>query len=313
MRIVFMGTPEIALETLKACIDQHDVIGVFTQPDRPSGRGKKLTPPPVKVLAASHGIPVFQPEKIKSGHWADEIRDLKPDVLVVIAYGQILSKEILEIPKYGAINVHASLLPAYRGAAPINWVLVNGETESGVTTMQMDVGLDTGDMLLKAKIDLPSDMTAGQLHDQLGSMGAKLLIETLEGLENGSLEPEVQDDDRSSYAPMIHKEMANINWQDSAENIHNRVRGFNPWPTCFTLLNDKRMKVFQTQVIEDIEVDHHGQPGEIVQVNKDAFVVACGKGYLKVLEIQYGNGKRMSVQAFLLGNTLELGSILKEA
>ena len=310
MRIVFMGTPDFAVETLKRCLEKHEVLGVFTQPDRPSGRGKKLTPPPVKVLAESQGINVYQPEKIKKENWVEIIKSLEPDALVVVAYGQILSKEILETPKYGSINVHASLLPKYRGAAPINWAIINGESKSGVTTMLMDVGLDTGDMLLKCDVDITNQMTAGELHDILAHKGADLLIETLKGIETGKITPEKQDHSLSNYAPMIQKEMANISWSDDAISIQRRIRGFNPWPVCYTHYEGNRIKLYTSEVISE---ETEGNDGEITEVLNDSFIVKCGKGSLKVTELQYGNGKRMPVKAFLLGNTIEKGKILKEA
>jgi methionyl-tRNA formyltransferase len=311
MKIVFMGTPEIAVPTLEACIEHHEVIAVFTQPDRPSGRGKKITPPAVKAAAEKHGVTVYQPEKIKSGDWVQKIQAMQPDVIVVLAYGQILSKAILEIARYGAINVHASLLPKYRGAAPINWAIVNGESESGITTMQMDAGIDTGDMLLKDVVPIDKHMTAGTLHDILMMRGAALLIRTLEAVEAGTLTPVKQDERQSTYAPLIDRKMGDINWCESSEAIANRIRGFNPWPVCYTQYEDTRMKLFSAEaILSDCEA---GSPGEIIGVEADYIEVACGKGSLKVFELQYGNGKRMTVKSFLLGHALERGKILKEA
>ncbi|MBS7527431.1 methionyl-tRNA formyltransferase [Fusibacter paucivorans] len=311
MKIVFMGTPEIAIPTLEACIEHHEVIAVFTQPDRPSGRGKKMTPPAVKVTAEKHGIPVYQPEKIKTDDWVRKIEAMAPDVIVVLAFGQILSKAILEIAKYGAINVHASLLPKYRGAAPINWAIVNGERESGVTTMQMDPGIDTGDMLLRDIVPIDQQMTAGELHDHLMVRGAALLLKTLEAAEAGMLNPEKQEEQQSSYAPMISRKMGDIKWSEAAGDIMNRIRGFNPWPICYTQHAETRMKIFKAEAVAS-----EGNPqrsGEIIEVAPTYIKVACGEGALKIYEIQYGNGKRMSVKSFLLGHTLTCGEILKEA
>ncbi|MDK2867796.1 MAG: methionyl-tRNA formyltransferase [Clostridiales bacterium] len=314
MKIVFMGTPEIAVPTLEACIEQHEVVAVFTQPDRPSGRGKKMTPPAVKVAAEKHGIPIYQPEKIKNGDWVQKIEAMAPDVIVVLAFGQILSKAILEIAKYGAINVHTSLLPKYRGAAPINWAIVNGERESGVTTIQMDAGIDTGDMLLKDTVSIDKQMTAGELHDLLMMRGAALLIKTLEAVEAGTLKPEKQDEQLSSYAPMINRGMCDIKWSESAEAIVNRIRGFNPWPICYTQHAETRVKIFTAEaVLLDPQEAPSSTIGEIIEVESDYIKVACGEGALKIYEIQYGNSKRMSVKSFLLGHAITCGEILKEA
>ena len=313
MKVLFMGTPDFAVGTLAACIEHHQVIGVFTQPDRPSGRGKKLTPPPIKILADSHGIPVYQPERIKNEEWVNRIIALNPDVIVVVAYGQILSKAILEAPKYGAINVHASLLPKYRGAAPLNWAIVRGESVSGITTMQMDVGLDTGDMLLKKEVEITSEMNAGQLHDILAAEGAVLLIKTLEQIEQGSVQPIPQNHDASTYAPMIYKNMANLDWSQSAVAISNQIRGFNPWPVCYTTYDEKRLKIFSAKAVAAPgDIASTSVAGEIVAVSPEDFIVKCGEGYLSVLEIQYGNGKRMPVKAFLLGHPMAIGRHLKE-
>jgi methionyl-tRNA formyltransferase len=313
MKVIFMGTPEFAVSTLEACMEYHEVVCVFTQPDRPSGRGKKLTPPPIKSLADKHGIPVFQPERIKKDEWVNKIIELEADVIVVVAYGQILSKAILEAPKYGSINVHASLLPKYRGAAPINWSIVRGETETGITTMQMDVGLDTGDMLLKKVVQITPEMNAGQLHDILSEEGASLLIETLAKIEEGGLDPQPQNHDESTYAPMIYKNMANLEWSLDAEDIANKIRGFNPWPVCYTTYAEKRLKIFSAIPVAALDepASNYGI-GAIVAVSSDDFTVKCGKGYLSVKEIQYGNGKRMPVKAFLLGHQMVVGTQLKE-
>lgn len=308
MRVIFMGTPDFAVETLRKLIEVHEVVGVFTQPDKPKGRGKKLTPPPVKEVAEEYSIPVFQPVKVREPEWVEKIHSLNPDVIVVVAYGQILSQSILDIPRYGCINVHASLLPKYRGAAPINWAIVHGETESGVTTMQMDAGLDTGDMLLKESVEITGDMTAQLLHDRLSAVGAGLLIETLRLAEKNALEPEKQNNDQSSYAPMMSKKVSLIDWTESARQISNKVRGFNPWPVAYTTYMDQTLKIYKSHFR-----DGNGSgkdPGTVVEIAKDSFSVATGEGVLVVEEIQWGSGKRMPVAAFLLGHKLEKGQQL---
>ena len=317
MKIIFMGTPEFAVGTLKACIEHHEVIGVFTQPDKPKGRGKQMSMPPVKEVALEHDIPVFQPEKIKKGDWTALIKDLNPDCIVVVAYGQILSKEILDIPKYGCINVHASLLPRLRGAAPINWAIVNGDKESGVTTMLMDVGLDTGDMLLKDVITIDSQMIAGELHDHLASMGALLLIKTLRGLEEGSIKPEKQDEALATYASLLNKELAKVDWQKHASEINDLIRGFNPWPIAHTLYQDKTLKIFKANVLEEKdlvenELENYKDKANctVFAVRKNSILVKAESSILELLEIQWGSGKRMACGAFLLGHNIELGTRL---
>src|SRR6056297_1706553 len=249
MRIAFLGTPEFANNSLKACLECGEVVSVITQPDRRRGRGKKLLPTQVKKEALKHNLEVYQPKNIKSEEAINYLKALNLDLMVVVAYGQILSKEVLNIPKYGCINVHASLLPKLRGAAPINWAIVRGHEVSGVTTMQMDIGLDTGDMLDKVRVPIDHQMTAGQLHDLLKVKGATLLKKTLNDIKNDTLNPEKQNDELSTYAPMIDKEMARINWNESAENLHNLVRGFNPWPVAYTMFKNKKMKIYKTEVV----------------------------------------------------------------
>ncbi len=318
MRVIFMGTPAFAVQTLQKCIESHEVVAVFTQPDRPKGRGNKLTPSEVKLEAEKHNLVILQPEKIKKDDWAQRIRALDPDVIVVVAYGQLLSQEILDIPKFGCINVHASLLPKYRGAAPINWAIAKGETQTGVTTMVMDAGLDTGDMLLKSVIDIDHDMTAEGLHDHLATMGADLLIETLSRLEKGDLIPEKQVDQDTCYAPLMNKDTAKINWALSAIDIHNHVRAFNPWPVAHTQLSDSILKVFKTEVVEDFkedptkndEVDVNRVVGSVIKTDKTGIYIKTGHGVICIRELQYGSGKRMSTQAFLLGNVVEVGTVL---
>lgn len=310
MKILFMGTPDFAVKTLEACLKHHEVLAVFTQPDKPKGRGNKLTAPPIKEVANAHQLPVFQPEKIRKGSWADDIRAINPDVIVVVAYGQLLSKEILEIPRYGCINVHASLLPKYRGAAPINWAIVHGEKKTGITTMQMDVGLDTGDMLLRREVEITDRMNAQELHDLLSIVGADLLIETLDALALGTCERKPQDHDLTCYAPMMNKTLARIDWEQSAIEINNRVRGFNPWPITHTTLNGESLKVYEGFVLENTEGSDLSV-GSIVKMDKRGIVVQTGKDYFVITELQLGSNKRMTAQAFLLGKTIDLGTKLE--
>ncbi|MDN5352253.1 MAG: methionyl-tRNA formyltransferase [Clostridiales bacterium] len=314
MKVIFMGTPDFAVETLKVCIDYHEVIGVFTQPDKPKGRGKKLAPPAVKVVAEAAGIPVYQPKKVKEAEWVETLKSLEPDVIVVVAYGQLLSKAILDIPKFGCVNVHASLLPRHRGAAPINWAIAEGDAETGVTTMLMDPGLDTGDMLLKTKVTIDSTMTAGELHDILAVKGAELLKETLDKMAAGTLVPEPQDNALSTYAPMLSKDIAEIDWSMPAEKIERRVRGFNPWPVAHTAYEGSAMKVFRAEVIATIGGMDSSEtaPGTVVAVERDGFVVKTGDGFLKILELQWGSQKRMAADAFLRGHQVVPGTILEQ-
>lgn len=300
MRIVFMGTPDFAVETLKEIIaSKHECIGVYTQPDRRSGRGKKVHFSPVKEIAVEAGIPVYQPRKIKESEHVEELKGLNPDLIVVVAYGQILSQEILDIPKFGCINVHASLLPKYRGAAPIHWAIIDGEKETGVTTMQMDIGLDTGDMLLKGKIDITENMTMGELHDELAAIGGKLLIDTLDKLEDGSLEPEKQEDSQSNYAPMLGKDDEKIDWNKTSEEIHNKIRGMNPWPGVHSYLNGKRIKFNSSQIVD---IESAGENvGEIVEINSDGLVVQCKKGSILIKKLQPEGKKSMHARDFANG------------
>jgi methionyl-tRNA formyltransferase len=313
MKIVFMGTPDFAVQTLEKCIEHHEVVGVFTQPDKPKGRGKKVSPTPVKITAEEHGINVFQPDKIRKSDWVELIKDLNPDVIVVVAFGQILTQEILDVPKYGCINVHASLLPKYRGAAPINWAIANGEKITGITTMQMDAGIDTGDMLLKSCIEIKEDMNAGELHDQLATIGADLLVDTLKALEKGELVPVKQNSEESSYASMLNKEMASIDWNMSAVMISNRIRGFNPWPVAHTKYKNETLKIFRAKPIEEFPVDDsNNKAGKVLSNDKTGISVMTGNGVLLIEELQLGSLKRMSAHAFLLGHEIEIGTILGE-
>lgn len=312
LKIVFMGTPEFAVPSLEACLnfERAEVAAVFTQPDRPKGRGKKLTEPPVKARALRSGIPVYQPDRIKSNASVEILRKIAPDLIVVVAYGQLLSEEILRLPVYGCINVHASLLPKLRGASPIQWSIVSGEKKTGITTMQMDLGLDEGDILLQKEIELSKTITGGALHDLLMVLGAEILTETLTACLDGMLNPIPQDHDSASYAPKIEKRMAEINWFLTAEEISAQMRGFDPWPACITTIGEMPIKLFRPEIISDHNAQM-GLPGTIVSIERDSFVVATGKGLLRVKELQMPGSRRMSVSDYLLGHTLLRGTQLK--
>jgi len=307
MRIIFMGTPDFAVPCLEALIhSENEVVGVFTQPDKPKGRGYELTPPPVKVCANEHNIPVFQPISMRNGEALDIINSLNAELIIVVAYGKILPKEILESVKYGCINIHASLLPKLRGAAPIQWSILNGETETGVTSMQMDVGLDTGDMLIKKKIAIDDNITAEELFEELSQLGAQVLIETIDALKNNYLHPEKQDDILSSYAPIITKQLCTIDFSKSALDIHNKIRGLYSWPIATTTINGKKFKIHKSRILEE---SFTGNPGEIVD-NNNRLVILCGDGKcVEILEIQAEGKKKMDTQSFLRGQRIEKGAI----
>lgn len=307
MRAIFMGTPEFAVPTLQALIDHHEVIGVVTQPDKQRGRGKKVQFPPVKEKAVEYNIPVYQPVRAKEEAFIETLRQLNPDVIVVVAYGQILPESILNIPKYGCINVHGSLLPKYRGAAPIQWAVLDGEEKTGITTMFMEKGLDTGDMLDKVEVVLDPKETAGTLHDKLMEAGADLLLETLKQLEAGTAVRTKQDDSKSCYAKMLSKEMGKIDFTKSANEIERLIRGMNPWPSAYTSMSGKTMKIWDADVVE---YQGNEKPGTIVDVTKDSILVATGENALALKEIQLAGKKRMQVQAFLLGRSVEKGIVL---
>ena len=308
MKIVFMGTPDFAVPCLRTLAESaHEVAAVFTQPDKPKGRGYKLIPTPVKAAAAEYDIPVYQPLSLRKGEDADEsmrvLREIAPDLIVVTAYGQILPKEILELPKYGCINIHASLLPKYRGAAPINWVLLNGEKETGVTSMQMSEGLDTGDMLIKKATPIGENETCEELYARLSAMGGEVLAETIDALENGSLSPEVQDDSLSCYSPMIRKEMSALDFSKTAAEVHNTIRGV----TGFTMLEGKRLKVFASRIAEG-SFDS-AENGSVVDTKR--FAVKCGDGRAVIFtEVQPEGKKRMKTEDFLRGRKLTEGELL---
>jgi len=308
MNIIFMGTPDFAVPSLKALIDsKYNVVGVVCQPDRPSGRGRKLTSPPVKILAEAESIPVLQPEKIRTDEFLDEIKFYNPDLICVTAYGKIIPPNILELPKYGCVNVHASLLPNYRGAAPINWAIINGEKTSGITTMLMDEGMDTGDILLKKEIEIGEDDTSVELSEKLSAIGALLLIETIEKGQNDEIEPIKQNDSEATYAPIIKKDVGRVDWNKSAEEIRNLIRGTQPWPGAFTSYNGKNLKIFRTS-INSIS----GDPGKVLVSDGGKLVIGTGQNSLDISELQIEGGRRLSTELFLRGNHMDVGTILGE-
>lgn len=303
LRVVFMGTPDFSVPCLEELEKHCTVEAVFTQPDRPRGRGQKTTPSPVKAFAVSKGLLVFQPEKIKTPEAEAQLEAMHPDIIVVVAFGQILSQKILDIPRLGCINVHASLLPRYRGAAPLHWSIVNGETHTGVTTMFMDAGLDTGDMLLKTEVAIDEEMTTAELHDILMKKGADLLIATLEKLDAGSIVREKQDDAISNYAPLLKKDTGRIHWTLPARQLHNLVRGLNSWPGAFCLLEGKTFKIWKTALYTGSE---SGKPGEVIKITRQGFVIATGEGALEILELQAPSKKKMQAAEYIRGNGLAL-------
>ena len=320
MRLIFMGTPDFAVHTLEALLAAGlDISLVVTQPDKPVGRSKALREPPVKQVAKEHGIPVFQPVKIRDSKSVEILRNYPADVMVVVAFGQILSKEILEMCPYGCVNVHASILPAYRGAAPIQWAILRGEAVTGVTTMQMDEGVDTGDMLLKTEIPITPTDTGASLHDKLAKAGGELAVETLQQLQESKIVPIAQGESTTPYAKMLTKEMGNINWQQTAEEIERLVRAFHPWPCSYTYLNGKLLKIWQVEIGCEIDVvspsytqESEALPGQIVLVDKEHFRVQTGAGVVRIKEVQIAGKKRMSVAEFLRGHAVEVGQQFKQ-
>ena len=313
MRVVFMGTPDFAvgsLEALSKC-NKHEIVAVMTQPDRPKGRGKKMLETPVKEFALKMGYPVYQPEKIKTSEFVELLRDLAPDIIVVAAFGQFLSQEILDLPKYGCINVHASLLPKYRGAAPIQYAIIKGETESGVTIMQMDKGMDTGAMLSKVVVPIEENTTMGQLHDQLMVAGAQLLLETMDAITAGTAVAEPQNNDLATYATLLSRTMEIIDWSKPAQEIHNLIRGFNPVPSTTTRLpNGKALKLYGSRMTDK---ESQAAPGTVVEVTKQSFFVACGRGVVEITEVQPESKKRMAAQVFINGRGVQVGDVLGAA
>lgn len=310
MRIVFMGTPDFAVGSLKALAEagKYDIAGVVTQPDRPKGRGRQLLMTPVKEYALSQNFEVYQPQRVKTPEFIEILQGLKPDLIVVAAFGQLLSKEILELPKYGCINVHASLLPKYRGAAPIHYAILEGEAESGVTIMQMDIGMDTGDMLAKVAVPITENMTMGELHDQLKEVGAQLLLKTIDAIADGTAKPEKQDEAQATYASLLKRSMEKIDWSKTAKEIHNLIRGFNPAPGAFTTLPDgKNLKIWNSLLTNAVT---KAAPGTVAEVGKHSFKVACGDMMLEITEVQPESKKRMTAQVFCNGRGVREGDLL---
>ena len=307
MKLVFMGTPDFAVPCLEELIKAgHEIVGVFTQPDKPVGRKRVMTPPPVKVCAEKNGITVYQPDSVRTEECLSLMKELNPDCVVVVAYGKIIPSDMLKLPKFGFVNVHGSLLPKYRGAAPIQWSIIDGETKTGVTTMQMDDGIDTGDMLEVSETEIGENETAGELFDRLAEMGGKLIVSTLSKLEKGELTPIPQDHEKSNYAKIISKEMALIDFNMSAENVFNLIRGFNPWPIAYTIIGDKRLKVFAAEKIGSV----NGKSGEVVS-SDGTLTVAFGDGNgLRFTDVQLEGSKRMSATEMLKGRPIEKGTIL---
>lgn len=308
MRIIFMGTPDFSVPCLKALVNsKHQVVGVFTQPDKPKGRGYELAPPPVKVCALENNLNVYQPKSMRDGEALEIINLLNADLIIVVAFGKILPKEVLESVKYGCINIHASLLPKLRGAAPIQWSILNGDSETGVTSMQMDVGLDTGDMLIKKVVKITDEMNAGELFDRLSELGAEVLLETIDAVENNTLNPIKQNDDESTYASMLSKELCPIDFSKPAQTVHNQIRGLCPWPVATTKVNGKLLKVFKSKVIKS---NKNGIFGEVID-NDNKLVVCCGDGNcVEILELQAEGKKRTDTASYLRGNKIDLGTIL---
>ena len=309
MRVIFMGTPDFAVGTLEAIIEAgHEVVLVVTQPDKPKGRGNTVVFPPVKECALSHGIEVFQPQKIRLEENVENLRKYNPEIIVVAAFGQLLPKSILDMPKYGCINVHASLLPKYRGAAPIQWSILNGDEYTGVTIMRMDVGMDTGDMITKAQVRIEADETGGSLFDKLAGVGAQLCVDTMKLIEEGKADYIPQDHEQATHVSMISKELGDIDWNRSAKEIERLIRGLNPWPSAYTRLDGKTFKIWKAMVLEE---NTKCTPGQIVKVTKDSLHVQTSDGVLALLEVQLEGKKRMPIDAFLRGYQVEEGNCLR--
>lgn len=305
MKIVFMGTPDFAVPCLQTLIDnKHQVIGVITQPDRAKGRGNKLTPPPVKVLAEKYDIPVFQPEKVKTPEFVEKLRELAPEVIIVVAFGQLLSQAILDIPPKGCINVHGSLLPKYRGAGPIQWSIIKGDNRTGVTTMYMDKGLDTGDMIIKREFDICEKDTYETLHDKMSIVGAEVLIETLKLIEQGIAPRIPQNHEEYTYAPMLEKNTGKIDWSKSAREIYNLIRGTYPWPGAYSTYMAKKFKILNSEIYDENVIN--AEAGKIKEIGKDFILVSCSKGFIKIMELQFENEKRMGVEAYLRGHDIDM-------
>ena len=309
MQIIFMGTPDFSVPALEALVKGgHQVIAAVTQPDKPIGRGKAVLMTPVKEKALEMGIPVYQPVKVREPEFVKTLADLAPDVIVVVAFGQILPKSILEIPRYGCVNIHASLLPKYRGAAPIQWAVIDGEKETGVTTMFMNEGLDTGDILEKEAVPLDPKETGGSLHDKLSAVGGRLILSTLKGLEDGTLKGTPQTDEGSCYAKMLKKSLGDIDWTMDGAAIERLIRGLNPWPSAYTSLHGKTLKIWDADVTDR---EYGVEPGTVAEVSKDQLIIQTGKGSLSVRSLQLEGKKRMDIQDFLRGYSLEKGTVLE--
>lgn len=310
MRIVFMGTPNFAVGSLQALCEsgKHEILAVVTQPDRPKGRGNKLLQTPVKEYALAQGLTVYQPQKVKTPEFVELLHELQPELIVVAAFGQFLSKEILELPKYGCINVHASLLPKYRGAAPIQYAIIKGEKESGVTIMQMDIGMDTGAMLDKVVVPIEENTTMGELHDALREQGATLLLEVIDKIAAGTAVAEPQDNEQATYATLLDRSMEHIDWSKTAQEVHNLIRGFNPAPSTFTKLpNGKSLKIWGSKMTDKSSA---AAAGTVIETGKHSFFVACGEGVLEITEVQPESKKRMPAQVFLNGRGVQEGDLL---
>lgn len=310
MRIVFMGTPDFAVGSLQALCEsgKHEILAVVTQPDRPKGRGNKLLQTPVKEYALAQGLTVYQPQKVKTPEFVELLHELQPELIVVAAFGQFLSKEILELPKYGCINVHASLLPKYRGAAPIQYAIIKGEKESGVTIMQMDIGMDTGAMLDKVVVPIEENTTMGELHDALREQGATLLLQVIDKIATGTAVAEPQDNEQATYATLLDRSMEHIDWSKTAQEVHNLIRGFNPAPSTFTKLpNGKSLKIWGSKMTDKSSAV---AAGTVIETGKHSFFVACGEGVLEITEVQPESKKRMPAQVFLNGRGVQEGDLL---
>ena len=310
MRIVFMGTPDFAVGSLQALCEsgKHEILAVVTQPDRPKGRGNKLLQTPVKEYALEQGLTVYQPQKVKTPEFVELLHELQPELIVVAAFGQFLSKEILELPKYGCINVHASLLPKYRGAAPIQYAIIKGEKESGVTIMQMDIGMDTGAMLDKVVVPIEENTTMGELHDALREQGATLLLQVIDKIAAGTAVAEPQNNEQATYATLLDRSMEHIDWSKTAQEVHNLIRGFNPAPSTFTKLpNGKSLKIWGSKMTGKSST---AAAGTVIETGKHSFFVACGEGVLEITEVQPESKKRMPAQVFLNGRGVQEGDLL---
>lgn len=314
LKVLFMGTPDFARDSLEAIYNEsYPILGVVTNPDKPKNRGMKMIASPVKEFALEHNLPIFQPEKVKDNkEFIEQIKSLKPDVICVVAYGKILPKEILDIPPYGCVNVHGSLLPKYRGAAPIQWAILNGDKKTGVTTMYMDIGMDTGDIILKEEVEIDEDETTGELWEILSKKGGKLLVETLEKLEQKTA-PRIPQGENYTMAPMLSKEMAKIDWNNkTSKEIKNLVKGLNPIMGAYTLYNDKKIKLWKVETVDDFSFNKTSMPGQILTSNdKQGLYIKTIDGVIRVIEIQGENAKRMNICDFLRGNRLEEGTILQ--